>query len=168
MKSYKTPYLVPSIISIILIVIFDLASKKITFDFLSSKPGSMLEITSFFNLVTVWNRGVSFGIFQNLSYGPIILSVTALIIACYLFFLLLGETNKMLTIALVMIIGGALGNSIDRIMNGAVADFLDVHIGYYHWPAFNVADSFITCGVILYIIIDLFFGKKKDDQNTDK
>lgn len=159
---YNSNYLIAAIIAIISIVVLDLYSKWAIFEFLLHKDGQRLEITSFFNLVTVWNRGVSFGMFRDLSNGPTILTCIGILISIYLFCLIWLEQNKMMVAALAMIIGGAVGNIADRIINGAVADFLDVHFLGYHWPAFNVADSFITCGVVLYLVADLFFKGKRN------
>lgn len=161
----KNPKLViQAIIIITITVIADLYSKFYIFAYLADKPYKMVEVTSFFNLVTVWNRGVSFGMFNNLANGPLILSIVALLISVFIFYLLWLEKNKYIAYGFALIIGGALGNAIDRIMNGAVADFLDFYYNNYHWPAFNLADSFITIGVFLYLLVDLFFNKESKEN----
>ena len=148
----------------ILITILDLASKEWIFAFLETKPNYQVKITSFFNLVMVYNRGVSFGLFNDLDNPVLILSATAIIISIILLIWLSKVEKLYLAIALGLIIGGAYGNIIDRIINGAVADFLDIHIANYHWPAFNLADSAITIGAIL-LIIDEFIVTKKKKKN---
>ena len=122
-----------------------------------------IEITGFFNLVEVWNRGVSFGLFASSSpWTPVLLSALAIGISIVLLVWLRKAETLLLSIALGIVIGGAVGNVIDRILWGHVFDFLDFHIAGYHWPAFNVADSAITIGVAL-ILIDGFIAKTPDD-----
>ena len=125
---------------------------------------NVIEYTSYFNLVKAWNTGVSFSMFDNHgSYGVIALSVVALLIVGFLVHWLYSETNKFLQVSLGFIIGGAIGNVIDRIKFGAVFDFLDFHINGQHWPAFNIADSFICIGatlIIIHGIVSHFVEKK--------
>ena len=123
-------------------------------------PPQLVEIMPMFNLVLTWNRGVSFGLFDaGSSAGPWILSGVALLIVGILIFWLRGAEGKLVSVAVGFIAGGAIGNVIDRIVHGAVVDFLDVYWGSYHWPAFNVADSGITVGAILLVIDSLFSGR---------
>lgn len=103
-----------------------------------------------FNLVLVWNRGVSFGLFNNDSQlNALVFSGLAAIIVVALILWLLRAESAFLAFAIGLVIGGAVGNVIDRLRFGAVVDFLDFHIGSWHWPAFNVADSAICVGVAL-------------------
>jgi signal peptidase II len=121
-------------------------------------PPRVIEITPFFNLVLTWNRGVSFGMFNTDSAFSIwVLPFIAVAIVVMLVTWLMRADRQVLGIALGSIIGGAIGNLIDRVRFGAVADFLDVHAFGYHWPAFNVADSAITIGVGV-LIFDSVFG----------
>ena len=123
-----------------------------------------IEVTGFFNIVEVWNRGVSFGLLANDSaWTPHLLSALALAIATVLLFWLRKAENRLLALALGIVIGGAVGNVIDRIIWGSVFDFLDFHIGGYHWPAFNVADSAISVGVVL-ILVDGFIAKRREQS----
>lgn len=108
-----------------------------------------IEVTPFFNLVMVWNHGVSFGMFSGTdnNYMPIALIAVACTISVFLLgWLWRGERIRE-TLAIALVIGGAMGNVVDRIRFGAVADFVDIHVAGYHWPAFNVADSAIFLGV---------------------
>lgn len=125
-------------------------------------PPQRIEITSFFNLVMGWNRGVSFGMFNN-DWGATvwILSIVAIVIIVVLSVWLTRAGNWVLAIGLGLIIGGALGNLIDRLRFGAVADFLDFHAFGYHWPAFNVADTGITVGAICLLVETLFLQDKR-------
>lgn len=129
------------------------------------QPIKILPITPFFNIVLTWNSGISFGIFSNQgSFSVIILSTLATLIVFFLAVWLMKAENKKLIIGLICIIGGAIGNIIDRVYHGAVIDFLDFHIKSYHWPAFNVADSCIFIGATL-IILDSLFPDKKEEAN---
>ena len=120
-------------------------------------PPQVIELTPFFNLVLVWNRGVSFGLFNQASdYGPWILAGLALAICVFLYFWLKREDGRWAQWAIGLIIGGAIGNVIDRGIHGAVVDFIDLHAGGHHWPAFNVADSAITVGAVILILDSLF------------
>lgn len=120
-------------------------------------PPRVIEITSNFNLVLGWNRGVSFGLFnQDSAYGPYILTGVAVAITIGLAIWLWKSTTHWAGLALGLVIGGAIGNVIDRIQYGAVVDFLDFHAFGYHWPAFNVADSAICIGAGLLILESLF------------
>ena len=121
------------------------------------QPPRVIEVTPFFNVVLVWNRGISFGMFSNESMAGVwILSLLALIIVGFLTNWLRKAESKRAAISLGLIIGGALGNVIDRAVHTAVLDFLDFYLGSFRWPAFNAADSFITVGAILLILDSLF------------
>lgn len=112
-----------------------------------------IEVTPFFNLVMVWNRGVSFGMFSGHDgSGAWMLIGVALVIVTFMAFWLWRCTTRYLATALGLVIGGALGNVIDRVRFGAVADFFDLHVMGHHWPAFNIADSAIFIGVGLLLL----------------
>jgi len=133
-------------------IVLDQISKWLFLDIVQSANGH-IEVTGFFNLVMVWNRGVSFGMFSNhAELGRWGLSALALAIAIGLFFWLRKAEHRMLATALGLVMGGAVGNVIDRVRFGAVFDFLDLHVAGYHWPAFNVADSAIVVGVGLILL----------------
>ena len=119
-------------------------------------PANTIPVTQFFNLVLVHNRGASFGIFSDApGWASIALIVFAIIISIVLAIWMWQAQETLLSVALGLVIGGAIGNVIDRIRFGAVVDFLDFYAGGWHWPAFNVADSAITLGVILLILDSL-------------
>ncbi len=123
-----------------------------------------IEITSFFNIALVMNRGVSFGMFSEHNQPVILICVAAIIISILLVWL---WRNSSLVVALGIgsAIGGAVGNVVDRIRYGAVVDFLDFHIADLHWPAFNIADSFVFIGVVVLCIYSMFFEEKTDLRN---
>ena len=119
-----------------------------------------MEVTPFFNLVLVWNHGVSFGMFSDHNgNAAVALIAVALAIVLILLVWLYRVTQWWIALAIGLVIGGAIGNVIDRIRFGAVIDFLDFHLYGQHWPAFNVADASIFCGVAL-LLWDSFFCSK--------
>mgnify|MGYP000000547619 FL=1 len=141
-------------------LVIDQASKYwILHDVLEDKV--MIIFTPFFSLVRAWNTGVSFSMFNDWGLsGVIVLSLVAFVIIAFLVNWLRKEPSKLIQVSLGLIIGGALGNVIDRIRLGAVFDFLDFSIGTYHWPAFNAADSFICVGALIVIFHGLWNTKK--------
>ena len=144
-----------------LVSVLDQLSKWIVLLWIMAPP-RVIDVTNFFNLVLVWNRGVSFGFFQSDSiWGPILLSCVTGGIIIFLYFWLRSAETRLTAAALGLVIGGAVGNLIDRIAHQGVVDFLDFHVFGYHWPAFNVADSAITVGVVIIILESLFERKKK-------
>ena len=114
----------------------------------------MIEFTPFFNLVLVSNRGVSFGLFNdgNEATNALIFTAIAAVIVVCLVVWLTRTRDALLTVAIGLVIGGAIGNVIDRLRLGWVVDFLDFHAAGWHWPAFNVADSAIVVGVGLMLL----------------
>ena len=120
---------------------------------------SLPVIPGFFSLTHVRNRGGAFGLFSDLPDGVregfFIVFAIATVAALAWMFRSAAPDDRAQRVALVSVIGGAAGNLYDRVLHGEVVDFLDVFVGDWHWPAFNVADSFITCGVILLILTTL-------------
>ncbi len=116
-------------------------------------PLRVIPLTSFFNLVLGYNRGMSFGLFDsNNLYAPFALSAVAIVIIIVLSTALWRSNSLQHRLGFAAIIGGALGNVVDCLHDGAVTDILDFYVGEYHWPAFNFADAFIFCGVIALFI----------------
>ena len=120
-------------------------------------PSISIETLSFFNFTMVWNEGISFGFLQNGNPYPLVI-LSCLIVGVFSFWLYRTK-SWFEVIALALVIGGALGNVIDRLHFGAVADFLDFHIRAWHYPAFNLADSFITVGIAILVLNSLFFSR---------
>ncbi len=135
-------------------ILADQASKHLVIEkfdwaFFASKKA----ITPFFNIVLVQNTGISFGLFSDFpGAGVWILSGLAIVICLVLLRLMFRTEDTVSIMSFGLIIGGALGNVIDRILYGGVTDFLDFHAFNYHWPAFNLADSFIFIGVGVLLI----------------
>ena len=144
---------------IVIAIVFgvDQWTKALAIDGLSN-PFRVIEVTPFMNFVLAWNPGVSFGLFQGQAPWVMIVVTAAITIG---FGVWMWRTrDSMLRFALAMIIGGAVGNLVDRLRHGAVTDFIDLHVAGYHWPVFNIADSAITVGAALLLIDSLFGGKK--------
>jgi signal peptidase II len=117
-------------------------------------PGERLEVTAFFNLVLAFNKGAAFSFLAGAGgWQTPLLVAFALAAAVLVSVLLVRSPGRGLFCAgLALILGGAVGNVIDRLRFGHVVDFLDLHAGGWHWPAFNVADSAITLGAALLIL----------------
>ena len=167
--SRKKLFIIGSFISAV-ICYLDLLTKEIAFNAVDKISLTQnlyhIKVTDFFNIVKVWNNGVSFGMFNNLEYGRYIFVVIVAIIAAIMLVWMYKSKNSIVSYALSFIIGGAFGNMIDRMVNSAVADFLDFHIYGYHWPAFNLADSAVFIGVAMLIFDDLILKKKKDEKTN--
>jgi signal peptidase II len=138
----------------IFITLLDQISKIWTLDFFKNYPHSHYSITPFFNLTLAHNKGITFGLFQM--ERPWFLITFALLGCIYIFYLLINHRTKLEFYAYSMILGGALGNIIDRIRLGAVVDFLDFHALGYHWYTFNVADACIVIGFGIIMIKEVF------------
>lgn len=140
-------------------LVADQISKLFFLDLMQQNPQGIV-VTPFFNLVMVWNTGVSFGLFQEDSdFRSWTLIAVALGVMVWLGLWLWRTRTWLAAVALGLIIGGAIGNVIDRLRFGAVFDFLDFHAFGQHWPAFNVADSAIVVGVVV-LILDGFLPQK--------
>lgn len=143
-------------------LVADQISKYIVLYVLKMPEVQAMEVTPFFNLVMVWNHGVSFGLLNGSGhqYQPLFLSLLALAVVALLVGWLRKSETKWNATGIGLVVGGALGNVIDRALYGAVADFLDFHVAGFHWPAFNVADSCICIGVFM-LVTEGFFCKNK-------
>jgi signal peptidase II len=119
--------------------------------------GDVLPVTSFFNLVLAYNKGAAFSFLANAGgWQDEFLSIVAVVASLFVLYLLWRHgTQRLFAFALSLILGGAIGNLIDRRLYGHVIDFLDFHYAGWHWPAFNVADSAIVCGAGLLILDEL-------------
>lgn len=124
--------------------------------------GSYISVIPGFNLILTYNKGVSFSMFYDLGTAqPWILTIASLLICIGIFWYAKKENNTMAKIGLAMVLGGAFGNIIDRIRFGGVIDFLDLYYKNWHWPAFNIADSAICIGAILFAVSELFLKTKE-------
>jgi signal peptidase II len=142
-------------------IALDQATKWLVLTYLAPL-GEAIAITPFFNLVMVWNRGVSFGMFGSSgAFAPWILSGLAIAVVVALVIWLRRAAHYLTGVGLGLVIGGALGNVIDRVQYGAVIDFLDFHLAGWHWPAFNVADSGICVGAAFLVADSLFAPRRQ-------
>lgn len=143
----------------------DLATKWVVASMVMDPP-RVIPVLPFFNLVLVFNRGISFGLLGDLGFwGPVVLSALAVGIMGLLLIWLWRTERINEAIGIAMIIGGAAGNLIDRLHDGAVTDFLDLYVGKYHWPAFNGADTFITLGVVCLLVSSIGSGESDRRRN---
>lgn len=126
--------------------------------------GSEIEILPFFSIVHVRNFGGVFGLLNNTKIGKDLFTYLPMIVSLFILFYLFKEKNSFRLISLSLIFGGAIGNLFDRLRSGFVVDFFDFHIKDFHWPAFNLADSAISLGVILFCYNVIFKERKKDGR----
>ena len=127
------------------------------------ESGVDIYLTPYLNLYLIWNKGIAFGLLsfnENLIYQSISLII---LIICIVILVMIIKSKGLKKYSLISVLGGALGNFFDRIYYSAVPDFIDFHIGSFHWFIFNVADMFITIGVICLILDELFNYKKNNE-----
>ncbi len=149
-------------IAVVVIVVFSL--DQITKTFISAyvAPFDIVDvIPGVFSIVNVKNPGAAFGILKG--GAPTLLILITFAALALIAYLLLTTRDRLLTLALSLIAGGALGNLADRLFLSEVLDFLDFHLGPYHWPAFNVGDIAITAGVIIYLFA-IYTGREKGPE----
>jgi signal peptidase II len=145
----------------IVTLVLDQVSKTYVVNILSTNPDHIVNSLPFLNIILTWNNGITFGLFRQYSASHIIFSLLASLVTMILCNFLRKTDRIRESIALGMIIGGAIGNICDRIRFGAVIDFLDFHILHHHWYTFNIADAGICLGVALWITDNLYKDFKK-------
>jgi len=144
-----------------LIYFLDRLSKIYVIQLDKNNLGSDIFNSAYLNIVLIWNKGIAFGLLSfNESYLYNIISLIISIIIIVLIIMSL-KSQGFRRYSLLMIVGGALGNLHDRFFFNAVPDFIDFHIGNFHWFIFNVSDIFITLGVISMIVLELFDNKNE-------
>ena len=148
---------------ILLIFLFDRVSKTYVIYFNDKLLGSKIFSSKYLNIDLIWNEGIAFGLF-SFSQSNLYNLITLIIVMIIFFILtLIIKSEGLERISLSMVFGGALGNLYDRIMYKAVPDFIDFHIRDLHWFISNVADIFITLGVIMLILVELLKTKKYNE-----
>jgi len=153
-----------SFLIVALIYFLDRLSKIYVIQLDKNNFGSEIFNSSYLNIVLIWNKGIAFGLFSfNDTHLYNILSLIISIIIIIVIIMSL-RTQGFKRYSLLMVVGGALGNLYDRIFYNAVPDFIDFHIGEFHWFIFNVADMFISLGVIFMILYELIDNNKNNDQ----
>ncbi len=141
---------------ILLIFSLDRISKIIIIDLNKTNELTNYRLTSFLNLDLVWNQGIAFGLFsfnENMYYNILTLII---VIVTLIVFILMLNSNGLQKYGFLIVFGGSLGNIFDRLYYSSVPDFIDIHIKNFHWFIFNVADIFITLGVLLLIFTEFF------------
>jgi signal peptidase II len=152
MANPTTKHAVQLALVAVLAIALDQLSKWVLLYEVGMINGPPIEVTSFFRLVMVWNQGVSFGMLNHgTEYMPWFLVAVAVVISVIMLRLGLKSAILLERIGYGLVIGGALGNVVDRFRFRAVADFFSFHVGSFAWPAFNVADSFICIGVVILL-----------------
>ena len=143
-----------------LIFILDRVSKFLILNYVSTYGEIDIHVNNFLNLYLVWNTGIGFGLFSSNSILVYNL-ITALIfiINCVIIYIIYSEKNVK-SYLFALILGGSVGNMFDRLYYSAVPDFIDLNFKGYHWFIFNVADIFITLGIICLILAELINYKK--------
>ena len=122
--------------------------------------GSEIFVSKFLNIYLIWNEGIAFGLLSFEKDNLYNILTALIIIIILVLFVLITRSTGLKKYSLTMITGGALGNVFDRIYSKAVPDFIDFHVGNFHWFIFNIADIFITIGVILMIFLELIDNNK--------
>ncbi|MCW5202966.1 signal peptidase II [Desulfobulbus sp. US2] len=154
-------------IMLVLVVVGDQLTKLWILDNFALYDSRVI-IPGFFNLTFLRNTGAAFGILSGM---PLlwrqIFFITIAVVALVALIIMqrkMGRENIWYTLCFAFIGGGAVGNVVDRVLYGSVVDFLDVYVGKYHWPAFNVADSAIFVGVTIFLLLQVF---EKEEKNTE-
>ena len=146
-----------------LIFLLDRISKIYVINLNHKLLGSEIFSSNYLNISLIWNEGIAFGLFsfsQTIMYDLLTLFISLVIIVILIMFI---KSNDLRKYPLLMILGGAIGNLYDRVFYKAVPDFIDVHVNNFHWFIFNVADIFISIGVISMILIEIIDNKRKHD-----
>ena len=147
------------------IFFLDRISKLYVLNFVEKNQTLDLFESSYLNITLIWNKGIAFGLFsfdQSSIYNIISLLIS---IICIIIIFLISKNEGIKKYSLVSIFGGAISNLFDRYYYTAVPDFIDLHINNFHWFIFNVADIFITIGVICLIYAEIFINKKVKKAN---
>mgnify|MGYP001191234875 CR=1 FL=1 len=161
MKFIKNKIFLKSLI-IFIIFSFDRISKNYVINLFNETQFDEIYLLKFINIFFTWNEGIAFGLlnFDNRTIYSLISIFIAIISLVILYFVFKNKDYSGYFFA--MVLGGALGNLFDRIKYSAVPDFIDLHIGNYHWFIFNVADIFISIGLICLIFLELYSKKRKE------
>lgn len=162
MNNYKRFFSISA--TIVLILFFDQLSKIFIINYFQTN-NSIIYLTSFLNFELIWNEGIAFGLlsFENSKVYNFISIIILLVVLIILF--VIYKTKNLTVYFYSMIVGGALGNLLDRVRYSSVPDFIDFHIGEFHWFIFNIADIFISIGVICLIMVEIFGQKELKNEN---
>ena len=162
LKNLNKNFLI-NVFLISLIFLLDRISKIYVIYLNQKLLGSEIFSSNYLNISLIWNEGIAFGLFsfsKTIIYDLLTLFISIVILVI---FIMLIKSKDLRKYPLLMIFGGAIGNLYDRVFYKAVPDFIDVHVNNFHWFIFNVADIFISIGVIFMILIEIIGNKKKHD-----
>ena len=148
-----------------LIFILDRVSKIIVINLNQDSFSNEIFSSKFLNIHLFWNDGIAFGLFSSNESNFYNILTFIIISVIFVIFYMTTKNKGLKKYSLLMILGGALGNVFDRMLYKSVPDFIDFHIGEFHWFIFNVADIFITLGVIFMILTELIVSNKEKDEN---
>ena len=166
MSNFLNKSFVINLLIILSIFGLDRFSKAYVISINEKSLSSDLFISKYLNINLIYNEGIAFGLLsseENYIY-QILTTIIFIIIIILLFMIFRAKTKKYEKIGLILIVGGALGNFYDRIIYNAVPDFIDLHIGNFHWFIFNIADIFITMGVLWLIFLEIISKKKVNNE----
>ena len=161
----KKNFLLNSLI-VISIFFFDRLSKMFVIHINKKILGSEIFSSKFLNITLIWNEGIAFGLlnFEKSNFYNLLTALIIIMIIVIVFMTI--NTQGLRKYSLLMILGGALGNVFDRIFYKAVPDFIDFHVGDFHWFIFNIADVFITLGVFFMILLEIVDNNKNRNEKT--
>ena len=152
-----------SFLIIVIIFSFDRISKLYILNLAEAENYLDIYLNSFLNFHLIWNTGIGFGLLSSDSNYYHLVTFLIIIINIIIIIMIIKSDDYKFFL-LLMILGGSLGNLFDRIWYNAVPDFIDLHYNNFHWFIFNVADIFITIGILCLIFVELFLNNKKTDQ----
>ena len=155
-----------NLVILLIVFIFDRATKLYILKLAEVETSVDVYMAPYLNLYLIWNKGIAFGLF-SIDGSIIYIFITILIglIIIVILFMML-KNNNIQSYFFALIAGGALGNFYDRIVYSAVPDFIDLHFYGFHWFVFNVADIFITIGVLCLILVEFFFNNKNINEKN--
>ena len=166
MSNYLNKTSIKNFFLVIIIFLLDRVSKFYVILLSEKNLSYNLFESEFLNISLIWNEGIAFGLLSfDEKYIYNLLTILIMILVIVIFFMIL-KNEGFKKFSLLLIFGGALGNLYDRIFYKAVPDFIDFHVGNFHWFIFNVSDIFITTGVLLLIFLELIYKKDKIDEKT--
>ena len=149
----------------LLIFLIDRISKIYVINLDKNFSGAEIFSSKFLNIYLIWNEGIAFGLFSSNENNIYNILTLLIIFVIMIIFYMITQSQGLQKYSLLMILGGALGNVFDRILYKSVPDFIDFHINEFHWFIFNVADIFITIGVICMILTELIASNKKKHED---
>ena len=166
MLKYINKSFIINLLIILSIFGLDRFSKAYVISISEKSLSSDLFVSKYLNINLIYNEGIAFGLlsFEENHIYQILTTIIFIIIIILFFMIFRVKTKKYEKIGLILIVGGALGNFYDRIIYNAVPDFIDLHIGNFHWFIFNIADIFITIGVLWLIFLEIISKKKVNNE----